>query len=75
MAQANQFPKVAHYVSLPALPPLDATELDVQDWVRRWYLGNDYQVVNLQIDTDLRMWNACVSKLRLTGKSVRELTR
>jgi hypothetical protein len=52
MEQVNPLPKGTAYLFLRTFPPLTATELDVQDWIRIWYRGSEYQQPNHHLHHD-----------------------
>jgi hypothetical protein len=74
MAQANPLPRGAAYLFLRSFSPLNATELDVQDWARIWYSGSEYQQPNHQLHHNFTIWILGLSRVHLTGRTLRELT-
>ena len=74
MAQVNQLPRGTAYLFLRTFPPLEATELEVQDWIRIWYRGSEYQQPNHHLHHDFTIWILGISRVHLTGGTLRELT-
>jgi hypothetical protein len=70
----NALPRGTAYLFLRTFPPLAARELEVQDWIRIWYAGSEYQQQNHQLYHDFRTWISGIHRLSLTGSSLRELT-
>jgi hypothetical protein len=67
MAKVNQLPRGTAYLFLRTFPPLEATELEVQDWIRIWYRGSEYQQPNHHLHHDFTIWILGISRVHLTG--------
>jgi len=73
MEQVNPLPRPRGptYRFLGTFPPIEATELDVQDWIRTWFLGSEYRT---KVHQDFREGIKFIPALQLTGRTLRELT-
>jgi hypothetical protein len=70
MEQVNPLPRPrgTTYRFLGTFPPIEATKLDVQDWIRTWFLGSEYRT---RVHQGFREGIKFIPTLQLTGRTLR----